>query len=182
MEEEYKMLRDEIMFNTNKIHWYISGISTIGLALLAYIIKSPTNIVLLSLFLVILVIVESRIFALTKAIIIISTYMEVFLESNLENRNWETKLHCDKLQPQKRPFTDFVSSSNSMCFLIGCVIIIFNCIIIWDTITLINIIFSFVNLLLVVFLTYMALINRRGYQDRQEYKKSWEKVKNHIET
>ncbi len=50
MEDEYKMLREEIMLSTNKIHWYISGISTIGIALLTYIIQNPNNIVLLSLF------------------------------------------------------------------------------------------------------------------------------------
>lgn len=182
MEEEYKMLREEIMFNINKTHWYISGVSTIGIALLAYIIKSPSNIVLLSLFLAILVIVEGRIFALTKAINITSTYMEVFLEPNLENRNWETKLHCDKFQTKKRPLADFVSNTNSVCFLIGTVVIIFNGIVIWDNITLINVVFSCVNLFLVVFLTYMAILNRRGYQDRQEYRKSWEETKKHLET
>lgn len=181
MEEEYKMLREEIMFNINKTHWYISGVSTIGIALLAYIIKSPSNIVLLSLFLAILVIVEGRIFALTKAINITSTYMEVFLEPDLENINWETKLHCGEFQTKKRPLADFVSNTNSVCFLIGSVVIIFNGIVIWDNITLINIIFSFINLLLVAFLTYMAILNRRGYQDRQEYRKGWENLRDRLE-
>ncbi len=125
----------------------------------------------------ILVIVEGRIFSSTKSMIIISTYMKVFLEPNLENRNWETKLHCDDLKLKYRPLADFISNSNSVCFLIGSIVIIFNGIIIWENITLINVIFSFVNLLLMIFLAYMAFLNRRGYQDRQEFKSSWIKVK-----
>lgn len=178
MEEEYKMLREEIVFNTNKTHWYISGISTVGIAFLAYIFNSPSNIALLSLFLAILVIVEGRIFSLTKSIIIISTYMEVFLEPKLEGRDWETKLHCDEFNPEKRrPFMDFISNTNSVCFLIGIIVAIYNGIILWENITLINVVFSFVNLLLVGILAYMAFINKRGYQDRGIYKKSWGNVK-----
>lgn len=176
--EEYKMLREEIMFDTNKMHWYISGISAIGIALFTYIVTNPSNIVLLSLFLAVLVIVEGRIFSLTKSMIIISTYMEVFLEPNLEEINWETMLHCNDFKLEKsRPFTDFISNTNSVCFLIGAIVIIFNSIIIWENITLINVIFSLVNLLLVIFLAYMAFINRKGYQDREKYKNSWDNVK-----
>lgn len=177
MEEEYKMLREEIMFNTNKMHWYISGISTVGIALLTYIVQNPSNIVLLSLFLSILVIVEGRIYSSTKCIIVISTYIETFLEPNLEGRNWETNLHCDNFKFKNRPIADFISNSNSVCFLIGTIVIVFNCIIIWGNITVINVVFSFVNLLLVIFLAYMAIINRRGFQDRKDYKSSWDGVK-----
>lgn len=43
MEDEYKMLREEIMFNLDKTHTYISLASTIGLALLAYIIEKQES-------------------------------------------------------------------------------------------------------------------------------------------
>lgn len=90
MEEEYKMLREEIMFNLTKMHWYVSIVSTVAVALLAYILQNIDNIALISVFLATLVVIEGRIYSVTKSNLRISTYMEVFLEPNLENRNWET--------------------------------------------------------------------------------------------
>lgn len=195
MEEEYKMLREEIMFNINKLHWYVSGVATVGIALLAYIISSPNNIVFLSLFLAVLFILESRIFRMTKSNITISTYMEVFLEPYIENRKWETYVHfkinednvhdennqkCNTFNKLIWQFLDFISGSNSVCFLISIIVMTYNCIVIWDNATLINTIFSFVNLLLTIFLGYMACINRSGHQDRDHYLSFWKNVKDQM--
>lgn len=177
MEEEYKMLREEIVFNTNKIHWYISIVSTVGLALLAYIIVDPRNVILLTLFLAVLVIIEGRILGLTKSIIVISTYMETFLEPELNGRNWETKLHDKELKFKKRPLLNFLSNTNSICFLIGIIIMVYNCITIWENISILNVTFSIINLLLVLILAYMAFLNMNGYQDRESHLKSWENLK-----
>jgi len=191
MEEEYKMLREEIMFNLNKLHWYVSGTATIGIALLAYIISNPNNIIFLSLFLAVLFILEGRIACMIKkSNIMISTYMEVFLEPNLENRNWETYVHCEINSNQScddnednlsrniiRQFIDFISGSNSVCFLMSLIIMVYNCIVFCENVTIINVVFSLVNLIFTIILGFMAYINRSGHQDRKHYISFWKKVK-----
>lgn len=103
MEEEYKMLREEIMLNINKMHWYVSIVSTVAVALLTYIIQNTENITLFSVFLATLVIIEGRIYSITKSSLRISTYMEVFLEPNLENRKWETYSYIKKKNTSSQP-------------------------------------------------------------------------------
>lgn len=189
MEEEYKMLREEIMFNLNKLHWYISIVSTVATALLAYILQSPDNIVLLSLFLASLVIMEGRIYSVTESNLRISAYMEVFLEPHLENRNWETynflkihKYNSRTINVKKGIPINFITGINSVCLLIGIIVFIFNLVIIWENTLLINIIFSALNLILVTFLAYMAYINRGGNQRRDDYIRHWNLVKDKFET
>lgn len=167
--EEYKMLREEIMFNLNKLHWYISIVSTVSIALFAYIIKNPNDIILLSLFLATLVILEGRIHSVTESNIRISTYMEVFLEPNLENIKWETYSHykINKKNSHLIPLVknhsiNFITEINTVCLLIGIIAFVFNVIIIYRSLNTNNIIFSILNLLFIIILGYMAVINGRG--------------------
>lgn len=182
MEDEYKMLRDEIMFNLDKIHMYISLASTVGLALLAYIIDKPNNIILIFLFLFVLSIAECRIYGITKNNTRISTYMEVFLESKIKERNWETysyfeideaSAHSIKYQTIFR----FISGSNTICFLISYAVLILNCYILSNNWSCSNFLFSIINWLLLVFLAHMALNNRGGNKLRDHYIEHWNKVK-----
>lgn len=103
MDEEYKMLREEIILNINKMHWYVSIVSTVAVALLTYIVQDTENITLFSVFLATLVIIEGRIYSITKSSLRISAYMEVFLEPNLENRNWETYSYLKKNNITSQP-------------------------------------------------------------------------------
>lgn len=186
--EEYKMLREEIMFNLNKLHWYISIVSTVSIALFAYIIKNPNDIILLSLFLATLVILEGRIHSVTESNIRISTYMEVFLEPNLENIKWETYSHykINKKNSHLIPLVknhsiNFITEINTVCLLIGIIAFVFNVIIIYRSLNTNNIIFSILNLLFIIILGYMAVINGRGYLYRDDYIKHWEQLKEKLQ-
>lgn len=186
--EEYKMLRKEIMFNLNKLHWYISIVSTVSIALFAYIIKNPNDIVLLSLLLSALVIMEGRIHSVTEGNIRISTYMEIFLEPNIENINWETNSYY-KLNGQNShtiPLTkifpiNFFTGINTVCLLIGVIAFVFNCIVIFHSFSIINIIFSIINLFLLIILGYVAFINGRGHIYRDDYIKHWKQLKDKLQ-
>lgn len=187
--EEYKMLREEIMFNLNKLHWYISMVSTVSIALFAYIIKHPNDIILLSLFLATLVIMEGRIHSVTESNIRISTYMEVFLEPNLENIKLETYSHykLDKQNAHSIPLVknfsiNFITEINTVCLLIGIIAFVFNCMIIYRSFNTNNIIFSILNLVFLIVLGYMAIINGRGYLYRDAYIKHWQQLKEKIQS
>lgn len=188
MEEEYKMLREEIMFNLNKLHWYISIVSTVAIAFLAYIVQSSNKIILFSLFLAVLFIMEGRIYEVTKSNVRISTYMEVFLEINPQNPNWETNSFieigedmCNSRRLKKEASLNFITGINTVCLLIGFIVFAFNVSILVQNISFINILFSVINLLILILLAYIAYENRGGHQNREEYIKHWQEVKTKIE-
>lgn len=184
MDEEYKMLREEIMFNIDKLHWYISVVYTAVIALLAYIIENPDNALLLLLVFVVLVCANSRIRSVTKSNIRISSYMQVILEPDLENRNWETLSHYKinnydshtLFSSRGNKFIDFISRTSAVCFLIGIFVFVLNCITIYENLTTINILCGALDLVLLIILGYFTYTNG-SYIYRDECVKHWETVK-----
>lgn len=177
------MLREEIMFNINKLHWYVSIVSTVAVALLTFILQNPNNIALITLFLVAMIVIEGRIYSITKSNFRISTYMEVFLEPEISIK-WETYSYyntenvCSRSLKEKS-IIPFVSGINTACFLIGMVPYVFNCIVIHDNISFFNILLSFFNASIMILLFLMSLISDRKRRDG--YIKHWKKVKEEIE-
>lgn len=181
--KEYKMLREEIMFNLNKLHWYLSIVSTISIALLTYIIKNPNDIILLSLFLAVLIIMEGRVHAMTVSNIRISTYMEIFLEPDIDIK-WETYSYykIDNYNSRTLPLAkkfpiNFITGINAVCLFIGVIAFVFNIIVICRSCNGINILFTILNVVLLFILIYMAYINRGGQLYRDDYIKHWKQIK-----
>ena len=95
MNEEYKMLREEIVSNMKQIHQYFALTNTAIFLILAYIFGNPNNPnIFVAVFAILVCISDSvRVKRLMEGNVSISTYMEIFLEPNLEGRSWETNNH-----------------------------------------------------------------------------------------
>ena len=93
--DEYIMLRSEIDNNIRQMHQYFSATGTAIIALFAYTINNPynLNIYIFTAVFVALVCVASRVKHALRANVSIGTYMEIFLEPNIEGRAWETRSH-----------------------------------------------------------------------------------------
>ena len=97
MNEEYKMLREEIMFRSKQMYLYfaftVPAVSTVLVYIFNNIEKPNSNSIFIALF-VLLICATTRVKKLISNIVCISAYMEVFLESNIDVRNWETRCNC----------------------------------------------------------------------------------------
>lgn len=197
MEEEYKMLREEIMFNLNKLNWYVSVLYTVSIALLAYVIENPENPILFSLIFVVLLCISSRIRSITTSNVRISSYMEVMLESQIPDRNWETFCHY-KLQNKDSHslipinkkisrFIDIISRTSSVCLLLGIVTFVFNCFVLIENLNPIYVISTSFNLIILFVLCYMTYVNG-NYIYRDKFVAHWKEIKkemnneNHTQT
>jgi len=96
MNEEYKMLREEIMLNSKQVYLYfaltVTAISTILAFVFNNIDKPNINSIFIAIF-VLLICTVTRVKGLLATIVSISTYMEVFLEPHIDERNWETRCY-----------------------------------------------------------------------------------------
>jgi len=93
MDEEYKMLREEIMFNSKQVYVYFAFTVTVISGMLMYVFnnnQSNINSIFIAIF-VLLICAAARVKRLLSTTVNISAYMEVFLEPNINERNWEIR-------------------------------------------------------------------------------------------
>ncbi|MCL2397983.1 MAG: hypothetical protein FWC93_07965 [Defluviitaleaceae bacterium] len=99
MNDEYNMLRKEIDSNLKQMHQYFALTITALFVTLALIFDNstnpsmPINPNIFSIMFAVLVCVAARVKSLSKSNMRISTYMEIFLEPNMNDRNWETRMY-----------------------------------------------------------------------------------------
>jgi len=96
MNDEYKILRDEIESNTKYASSLFKLICIGAFATLTYTFFKPDNLNNPNVFVVIfavLAFIALKVKSLTIGNLRISAYMEVFLESKTKEHHWETRLH-----------------------------------------------------------------------------------------
>jgi len=188
MNDEYKMLREELMFNSKQIYLYFAFIVTAVSTMLAYVFtnidKPNSNSIFIAIF-VLLICAAARVKRLLSTNTSISTYMEVFLEPYIDGRNWETLCHyqvnrCNSQELDKRnPLINImVFKSMSVWFLLSIITYI---IVLFENnkVNICNIVKSSpvnsaFNTLMFLILMYITLSSKI---DRDKYIKHWKKVK-----
>jgi len=93
LDEEYKMLREEIMFNMKQVYIYFAFTVGIISSMLVYVFnnnQSNINSIFIAVF-VLLICATTRVKRLMTTTLSIATYLEVFLEPNIDERNWEIR-------------------------------------------------------------------------------------------
>ena len=186
MNDEYKMLREEIDNNLKQMHQCLTLVCTGALAVLAYIFNDPNNLNIFVVIFAALVCVGTRIKQLLESNVRISTYIEVFLEPNIEGRDWEIRSHL--LQGKKnshdinrRPY--FIEAlffrTNSPYFLLGIImyILYIYVVVLAQNVSLFNILFSGIfNTIALGVLIYIARFDANN-KHRDKQIKHWQEVK-----
>ena len=189
MEAEYVMLRNEIENNMKQMHQYFALTSTAIVALLTFIFNNPNNPNVFIAIFVVLVFIAVRIRRLLEGNISISTYMEVFLESNIDGRNWETFSHYNiEKGPNSHELSKRTSytnlllfRTNSMPLFLGIVVYIAYIIVLVNNWSLLNDLSGGIfNTLALLILLYVAVLDANN-KDRDSYKRYWNEVKKNLE-
>ena len=184
MNDEYVMLREEITNNIKQIHQYFAITNTAFFVVLTYIFNNPNNPNIFIAMFVMLVCVATRVKYVLASNIKISTYMEVFLESDMDNRNWETRSNfaVGKRNIHKINTKDFLSNvllfkSNSTYFLLGTIMFLLYVTILIQNFSIFNLFTGgIINTISLLILLYIALFDASG-KCRDNYIMHWEKVK-----
>jgi len=185
MNEEYKMLREEIVSNMKQIHQYFALTNTAIFLILAYIFGNPNNPNIFVAVFAILVCISVRVKRLMEGNVSISTYMEIFLEPNLEGRSWETSNHhrigvgYNSHEINKRStFVDILFfRANSPYLLLGVIMYFLYFVVLIQNLSFLNI---FASGIFNTFAFFIILYNARfdaNNVGRDEYINYWKKVK-----
>jgi len=199
MNEEYKMLREEIMFNSKQVYLYFTFTVLSVSTMLAYVFKNinkpNSNSIFIAIF-VLLICATTRVKRLLTTTISISTYMEVFLEPDVDERNWETRSHyqvngCNSRELDKRnPWINIMFfKSISPWFLLSIITYVLYVLVLYgndeDPFSILIshsffVIFVLVfNTIIFFMLIYITLFNDKSYRDK--YLKHWKEVKTKME-
>jgi len=192
MNKEYKMLREEIMFNMKQVYLYFTFTVPAVSAMLVFVFKNiekPNSMNIFIAIFVLLICAAARVKKLIVANVRISTYMEVFLEPNIDERNWETRSNyqvngCNskELDNKNFLFNIMIFKSISPWFLLGIIIYVLYIIILYENnkenISDIFVSFLFnllINSFLFFLLMYITLKNDKN--EREKYKNHWKNIK-----
>jgi len=187
MNKEYKMLREEIMFNMKQVYLYFALVVTAVSAMLVYffnnIDKLNSDSIFIAIF-ILLICAATRVKRFLSNNVSISSYMEVFLEPNIDERNWETRCHhqvnghdSTELNKRKPLINNLVFKSLSVWFLLGIITYILYIINMVENSKNINL-FSFYfifNTILFLIVLFITLFHKDINRDM--FIKHWKKVK-----
>lgn len=179
--EEYKTLRKEILEFEKQQHELLLAIYT-GLFATFTIAFYAKNHYLLLLVFIVLIPLKLRHIHLQAAMFKISAYIQLFIESNHSDMQWETYTHV-------RPIENTTSSSTSLQFFIHTIIAIITCVFISLKInpsifftftvryTLIDLLLIFISIIL-TFIVYLLDKYLYKYNDSlPSFRKKWEEVR-----
>jgi hypothetical protein len=192
MNKEYEMLREEIMFNTKQKYLSFTFTVPIVSGVLVFVlpnIDKPNSIHIFCAIFVFIVCAVTRVKRLTNGIEYISTYMEVFLEPNIDDRNWETRCnrriegYSGKEVDKNNPLLNIMFlKSFSAWLLLGIIIYFLFIMILYENYKddLYNIFKYFLidcifNTIMFFIILYVTLSNKRNIRDK--YIKHWESIK-----
>jgi len=182
MNDEYNMLREEIMFNMKQIHLYFAFFVTTVSTVLVYVFnnidKPYSNSIFIAIF-ILLICATARVRKLLSSNLSISTYMEVFLEPYIDGRNWEIRSHYQvngyssgELDKRNFMINIMVFKTISVWFLFGVITYILYVILKFDKKYSIYFILN-----TILFLILMCITLPQKKNDRDRYIKHWKKVK-----
>jgi len=193
MNDEYKMLREEIMFNSKQVYVYFAFTVTIISSMLVYIFnnnQSNINSIFIAIF-VMLICSATRVKRLVSTTVNISAYMEVFLEPNIDGRNWETRCnrrvdgYNSKEQDKRDPLINImVFKTISVWFLLSIITYALYILALFDNKN--ENIFNFIKLQFpnymfifntIIFLLLICITLSNSENKRDMYINHWEKVK-----
>jgi len=185
LNDEYKMLREEIIANHKQMNQYFTLVCTSALAILAYIFNNPNNPNIFIGIFVMLVCIAARIKRLLEGNVSISTYMEEFLEPYIDARNWEARTHCSvrgdnvhDINKRSLFMNILIFRTNSPYFLLGIIMYFLYIVVLIQNLSLFNLlsggIFNTVALLVLLYIASFDA-NNKG---RDKYINFWKEVKN----
>jgi len=185
MKDEYIMLRGEIDDIIKYMHQYFMLACGGIFAALAYIFKNPDSTNNPNIFIAAfaaLVCIASRVRVFSNGMTRISTYMEIFLEPNIDGRKWETISHYrinNNRGADKKNFfmNNLFFRSNSAYLILGILAyILYLNILEWKFVISTATIFNTIALCI---LAYMSLFNRYN-KVRDKYISGWNTIKAHV--
>lgn len=184
IENEYKMLREEIISNLKQMHQYFALTSTAVFAVLAYIFNNPNNPNIFIAMFVVLICISTRIRRILESNVSISTYIEVFLEPKIDGRKWETYNHykvrgynSHNISKRNLFFEILFFRTNSTYLLLGVIMYCIHLLVLIKNFSLFGMFLGgIINTISLLILLYNALFDANN-KHRDKYLDYWKKVK-----